>query len=45
MALRWCGGDDNTPEDAAAEAKRVVTETNYKQLKMNAIPRYEGDMA
>jgi len=36
---RWCGGDDNTPEEAAAEAKRVVETTKYKQLKMNACSR------
>mmetsp|Transcript_171166 Transcript_171166/g.416188 ORF Transcript_171166/g.416188 Transcript_171166/m.416188 type:complete len:407 (-) Transcript_171166:200-1420(-) len=36
---RWCGGDDNTPEDAAAEAKQVLESSNYKQLKMNACPR------
>lgn len=36
---RWCGGDDNTPEEAATEAKRVIQQTNYKQLKMNACPR------
>jgi galactonate dehydratase len=36
---RWCGGDDNTPEEAAAEAKQVIATSNYKQLKMNACPR------
>lgn len=36
---RWCGGDDNTPEEAAAEAKRVLETTNYRQLKMNVGPR------
>ena len=38
---RWCGGDNNTPEDAAREAKRVVDTTNFKLLKMNACPRME----
>jgi galactonate dehydratase len=36
---RWCGGDDNSPAEAAAEAKRVLATSNYKQLKMNACPR------
>jgi galactonate dehydratase len=36
---RWCGGDDNTPEEAAAEAAQVLATSNYKQLKMNACPR------
>ena len=35
----WCGGDDNAPEDAAAEAVRVLQTTKYRQLKMNACPR------
>lgn len=35
----WCGGDDNSPAEAAAEAVRVLKTTNYKQLKMNACPR------
>eukprot|EP00295_Goniomonas_pacifica_P001015 CAMPEP_0175805204 /NCGR_PEP_ID=MMETSP0107_2-20121207/530_1 /TAXON_ID=195067 ORGANISM="Goniomonas pacifica, Strain CCMP1869" /NCGR_SAMPLE_ID=MMETSP0107_2 /ASSEMBLY_ACC=CAM_ASM_000203 /LENGTH=342 /DNA_ID=CAMNT_0017116607 /DNA_START=1 /DNA_END=1029 /DNA_ORIENTATION=- len=39
QVYRWCGGDDNTPEEAAAEAKRVLEETNYRQLKMNATPK------
>jgi galactonate dehydratase len=38
---RWCGGDNNTPEEAAAEAKRVIATTNYRQLKMNACPRMD----
>jgi len=36
---RWCGGDNNTPEEAAAEAKQVIENTHYRQLKMNACPR------
>eukprot|EP00755_Sulcionema_specki_P028773 Sspe_Gene.90653::Locus_62168_Transcript_1_1_Confidence_1.000_Length_626::g.90653::m.90653/K01684/dgoD; galactonate dehydratase len=36
---RWCGGDNNTPEEAAAEAKEVLATTNFKNLKMNATPR------
>ena len=36
---RWCGGDDNTPEEAAAEAKAVIESSNFKQLKMNACSR------
>eukprot|EP00051_Salpingoeca_urceolata_P015933 m.208811 g.208811 ORF g.208811 m.208811 type:complete len:396 (-) comp18541_c0_seq7:37-1224(-) len=39
LVYRWCGGDNNTPEEAAAEAKRVVETTSYKNLKMNACPR------
>ena len=39
MVYRWCGGDDNTPEEAAAEAARVIKTSRYKQLKMNACPR------
>jgi galactonate dehydratase len=38
-AYRWCGGDENAPEESAAEAAAVVAESNYKQLKMNACPR------
>ena len=36
---RWCGGDDNTNEEAAAEAKAVLEGSNFKQLKMNACAR------
>lgn len=36
---RWCGGDDNTPEEAAAEAVAVLKSSNYRQLKMNACGR------
>lgn len=36
---RWCGGDENSPAESAAEAKAVVDGSNYKQLKMNACPR------
>ena len=36
---RWCGGDDNTPEAAAAEARAVLDGSNFKHLKMNACPR------
>ena len=36
---RWCGGDDNTPEEAAREAAEVLASSNFKQLKMNACPR------
>eukprot|EP01059_Diplonema_ambulator_P026659 TRINITY_DN4404_c0_g1_i1.p1 TRINITY_DN4404_c0_g1~~TRINITY_DN4404_c0_g1_i1.p1 ORF type:complete len:390 (+),score=105.28 TRINITY_DN4404_c0_g1_i1:512-1681(+) len=39
LMYRWCGGDDNTPEEAAAEAADVLKTTNFKQLKMNATPR------
>jgi galactonate dehydratase len=39
LLYRWCGGDDNTPEEAAAEALNVITTTKYKNLKMNACPR------
>ena len=39
LVYRWCGGDDNTPAEAAAEALKVVTSSKYKQLKMNACPR------
>jgi galactonate dehydratase len=38
-AYRWCGGDEASPEESAAEAKKVLSESNYKQLKMNACPR------
>ena len=38
-AYRWCGGDENAPEESAAEATRVLATSNYKQLKMNACPR------
>ena len=38
-AYRWCGGDDNSPAEAAAEACEVLATSNYKQLKMNACPR------
>ena len=33
---RWFGGDNNEPEDAAAEAARIIATSNFKQLKMNA---------
>lgn len=36
---RWCGGDENSPAESAAEAKAVIDSSNYKQLKMNACPR------
>ena len=36
---RWCGGDENSPEESAAEAKALVESSNYRQLKMNACPR------
>ncbi|KAJ9463096.1 D-galactonate dehydratase [Diplonema papillatum] len=36
---RWCGGDSNTPEDAAKEALHVVQTTGFRQLKMNATPK------
>lgn len=36
---RWCGGDECSPEQSAAEARAVLKNTNYKQLKMNACPR------
>ena len=36
---RWCGGDENSPEESAAEARRVLESSNYRQLKMNACPR------
>ena len=39
LVYRWCGGDDNTPEEAAAEALNTITTTKYKNLKMNACPR------
>ena len=39
LVYRWCGGDDNCPEDAAAEAKAAIDGTNYRCLKMNATPR------
>lgn len=39
LVYRWCGGDDNTPEEAAAEAKQVIETSKYRQLKMNACPR------
>ena len=38
---RWCGGDENSPEESAAEATRVLATSNYKQLKMNACSRME----
>jgi galactonate dehydratase len=38
-AYRWCGGDENSPAESAAEAKAVIEGSNYRQLKMNACPR------
>lgn len=33
---RWCGGDNNRPEEAAEEAASVIRESNFRNLKMNA---------
>ncbi len=27
---RWVGGDNNTPEDCAEQAKKLLKESNYK---------------
>ena len=39
LAYRWCGGDENSPEETAKEAKSVIANSNFKNLKMNACPR------
>ncbi|MCB0324406.1 MAG: galactonate dehydratase [Bdellovibrionales bacterium] len=39
LVYRWCGGDNNAPEEAAAEAAQVIAETNFRNIKMNACPR------
>lgn len=39
MVYRWCGGDNNSPAEAAEEAARVIEATNFRNLKMNACPR------
>ncbi|MCL4146099.1 UNVERIFIED_CONTAM: hypothetical protein GTU68_056240 [Idotea baltica] len=36
LAYRWVGGDNNSPEQAAEEAAKVLETTNFKNLKMNA---------
>lgn len=36
LAYRWCGGDENSPSDTAAEARAVIENTNFRNLKMNA---------
>ena len=36
---RWCGGDDNTPEERAREVRSVLASTNYKQIKMMGCAR------
>lgn len=37
--FRSCGGDDNTPEEAAAEAKAAVSTSNFKLVKVNPCSR------
>lgn len=39
MVYRWCGGDNNSPAQAAEEALRVIEETSFRNLKMNACGR------
>lgn len=39
LVYRWCGGDNNSPAEAAEEALRVIEETNFRNLKMNACGR------
>lgn len=38
-AYRWCGGDDNSPAEAAAEAKRVVSTGRQPHLFQRRSPR------
>ena len=39
LAYRWCGGDNNTPQEAAEEAQELIARSNFKNLKMNACAR------
>jgi len=38
LVYRWFGGHRNDPQSAANEAKRVLHQSNYRLLKMNACP-------
>jgi len=41
LVYRWCGGDNNTPEAAAKEAKDLLRDSKFKLIKMNACPRMQ----
>ena len=40
LMYRWCGGDNNTAEEAASEAVAVVN-AGYTHMKLNATPMME----